>query len=219
MTNKNNARIDSVKLLDDLSVVFPAAALFSVQQVTATGNLLVNTAYNGSSVTNMLLPASSLAAGKTDTVKLTVKLSSELSGTLENKSTMEGKSGFGWLSIGSNDPFRGTGETVRIPTAFVLPETGLDIPSGFSPNHDGINDKFVIRHPGNVSINLKVFNRWGNIVYGSPEYKDDWDGRGAAGSILGNDLPDGTYYYIVIATNKTTGKISRFTGDITIKRQ
>jgi hypothetical protein len=105
MTNKNNARIDSVKLLDDLSVVFPAAALFSVQQVTATGNLLINTAYNGKSITNMLLPASSLAAGKTDTVKLAVKLSSELSGTLENKSTMEGKSQFGWLSIGSNDPF------------------------------------------------------------------------------------------------------------------
>jgi hypothetical protein len=56
-------------------------------------------------------------------------------------------------------------------------------------------------------------------VYGSPEYKDDWDGRGVAGSIIGNDLPDGTYYYIVIATNKTTGKISRLTGDITIKRQ
>jgi hypothetical protein len=91
MTNKNNARIDSVKLLDDLSAVFPATAQFSVQQVTATGNLLINTAYNGNSIIDMLLPGSSLAAGKTDTVKLAVKLSSELSGTLENKSTMEGK--------------------------------------------------------------------------------------------------------------------------------
>jgi gliding motility-associated-like protein len=219
MANKNSARIDSVKLLDDLSAVFPATAQYSVDKVTATGNLLVNTAYNGSTVSNMLLPGSWIAAGATDTVKLTVKLFSELSGTLENKSTMQGKSQYGLISIVSNDPIRSNGDLVRSPTPFVLPETALDIPSGFSPNHDGVNDKFVIRHPGNMSINLKVFNRWGNIIYGSSDYKDDWDGRGTQGNIIGADLPDGTYYYVIIATNKTTGKISRQTGDVTIKRQ
>ncbi|MES2371048.1 MAG: gliding motility-associated C-terminal domain-containing protein [Bacteroidota bacterium] len=219
MTNKHTARIDSVKLTDDLSIVFPALAIFNVQQVTATGNLIVNPSYNGTGVTNMLLPASWLAPGTTDTVKLVVRLASELSGTLENKSTMDAKSQFGWLSIASNDPLRGNGDLARNPTPFVLPETSLDIPSGFSPNRDGINDKFVIRHPADVSINLKVFNRWGNIVHASADYKDDWDGRGTQSNMIGAELPDGTYYYVIVATNKTTGKIVRSTGDITIKRQ
>ncbi|WP_197057322.1 Ig-like domain-containing protein, partial [Alistipes sp. ZOR0009] len=79
--------------------------------------------------------------------------------------------------------------------------SGLDvkIPDGFSPNGDGVNDRFVIKgletYPNNV---LRIFNRWGNIVYQMKGYDNSWDGKnGGKGLHIGVDLPDGTYYYIL----------------------
>lgn len=71
----------------------------------------------------------------------------------------------------------------------------LVIYSGFSPNGDNINDTFMIDgiddYPNNE---LTVFNRWGNQVFYRRGYTTDggWDGRWE-----GNDLPDGTYFYIL----------------------
>jgi gliding motility-associated-like protein len=38
---------------------------------------------------------------------------------------------------------------------------------------------------------LLVFNRWGNEVYRSEDYQNDWEG-----TAFGKDLPDGTYFYL-----------------------
>jgi gliding motility-associated-like protein len=83
-------------------------------------------------------------------------------------------------------------------TVSVICDT-LDIPNGFSPNNDGTNDTFVIDgidgYPGNV---LFIYNRWGNLVYKKKEYANEWDGRSNVnGVIFGEELPNGTYYYIL----------------------
>ena len=71
---------------------------------------------------------------------------------------------------------------------------GNFIPSGFSPNGDGVNDVFHVeaieRFPGN---SLVVFNRWGEEVYRKDGYQNDWDGSGKSGGAL----PDGNYFYIL----------------------
>jgi hypothetical protein len=70
-----------------------------------------------------------------------------------------------------------------------------------------------------MEINLEVYNRWGNLVFKSPDYKNEFDGRGnQPNNILGAELPDGTYYYIVLATDKTTSSVKKFAGFITLKR-
>lgn len=72
------------------------------------------------------------------------------------------------------------------------------IPEGFSPDEDGVNDKFVIYGLGGKSASIKVFNRWGNLVYESDNYQNNWDGVCTTGWILtGERLPEGTYYYLV----------------------
>ena len=125
----------------------------------------------------------------------------------------------GTFTVNSNDPLEGDGLTVRIPTKFTIPSIDIFIPSGFSPNRDGVNDYFVITRPFNTSINLEIFNRWGNLVYKSADYKNDWDGRrNQPNNILSEPLPDGTYYYIVTATDKTTGNTRKFASFITLKR-
>jgi large repetitive protein len=75
----------------------------------------------------------------------------------------------------------------------------LFIPNMFSPNADGINDLFVIRglqkYPNNSLI---IINRWGNKVFEADPYNNDWDGTTQFGpTIGGNELPIGTYYYIL----------------------
>ncbi|MBK7966549.1 MAG: gliding motility-associated C-terminal domain-containing protein [Bacteroidetes bacterium] len=83
-------------------------------------------------------------------------------------------------------------------TVSVICDT-LDIPNGFSPNGDGTNDYFVIdgigEYPGNI---LYIYNRWGNLVYKKKEYSNQWDGRSNVNGVMfGEELPNGTYYYIL----------------------
>ncbi|MFI5205059.1 MAG: gliding motility-associated C-terminal domain-containing protein, partial [Flavobacteriales bacterium] len=69
----------------------------------------------------------------------------------------------------------------------------LTIPNVFSPNGDGSNDVFFIKnlesHPGSI---LTIFNRWGQVLYESKDYKNDWKAPGIA---------DGVYYYTVTLTD------------------
>ena len=92
--------------------------------------------------------------------------------------------------------------------------TGFTIPDGFSPNGDAINDTFVIQRSSNLTINLIVFNRWGNKVFEQANYANDWEGTG----INNQALPEGTYYRIVEAINNTTGQTQKLSGVITLKR-
>lgn len=86
----------------------------------------------------------------------------------------------------------------------------LDSPTGFSPNNNGFNDRFVIKGLENSSSNeLTIFNRQGNVVYRAVNYNNDWEGRNQSGV----PLPEDTYYYILSIDNKYSYK-----GFIVLKR-
>ncbi|MDX2302653.1 MAG: PKD domain-containing protein [Microscillaceae bacterium] len=71
------------------------------------------------------------------------------------------------------------------------------IPEGFSPNGDGVNDGFVIVGAENYQkIWLRIYNRWGNLVYENENYRNNWEGIANRGNLTGQSLPDGTYYYV-----------------------
>lgn len=73
-----------------------------------------------------------------------------------------------------------------------------NIPKGVSPNDDGKNDNFNLAGL-NVS-KLSIFNRYGEKVYSLNNYTNQWKGQ----SDNGNELPTGTYYYVIeIADQKT----------------
>jgi len=74
------------------------------------------------------------------------------------------------------------------------------IPSGFSPNSDGINDGFNIQ--GLLTIfdkfELKIFNRYGTLIYQGGDELGFWDGKSNKGiNNVGEQLPVGTYYYVL----------------------
>ena len=65
------------------------------------------------------------------------------------------------------------------------------VPDVISPNGDGLNDFFTIRCADFKQVSLKIFNRWGDLVYESANYDNNW-----GGAHEGADLPPGPYYYI-----------------------
>ncbi|WP_031446155.1 T9SS C-terminal target domain-containing protein [Arenibacter algicola] len=70
----------------------------------------------------------------------------------------------------------------------------------FSPNNDGLNDVFFIEciesYPNNY---LQIFNRWGQRVFETTGYKNDWHGTVSKTNYMGSDknLPVGTYFYLL----------------------
>ncbi len=67
------------------------------------------------------------------------------------------------------------------------------VPEGFSPNNDGTNDYFEIPDLKEFpQASLKVFNRWGGLIFESNRYDNRWDGR-----YDGEDVPQGTYFYLL----------------------
>ena len=57
---------------------------------------------------------------------------------------------------------------------------------------DLVNDKFEIQGI-NDRFGIRIFNRWGNLLYEEKPYLNQWDGINNNGSLLNN----GTYYYIL----------------------
>ena len=66
------------------------------------------------------------------------------------------------------------------------------IPEGISPNNDGYNDSFELK--GYDVKSLKIYNRYGKLVFNTTNYNDTWEGQ----SNEGNKLPVGTYFYHMI---------------------
>ncbi|MCA1806818.1 MAG: gliding motility-associated C-terminal domain-containing protein, partial [Actinobacteria bacterium] len=71
----------------------------------------------------------------------------------------------------------------------------LEMPEGISPNGDGDNDYFVVRGIDAYEDNeIKIFNRWGNVVYQMNNYDNSWNGE----SNTGDQLPDATYFVVLL---------------------
>ena len=68
---------------------------------------------------------------------------------------------------------------------------GCEIPKGISPNNDGDNDSWDLS--GYDVTKVEIFNRYGTKVFSKSSYTNEWHGQ----SDNGNELPDGTYYYVI----------------------
>jgi len=85
--------------------------------------------------------------------------------------------------------------------------------NAFSPNGDGINDRWVVTNgPCTTRSRVKVFNRYGALVFIDNDYKNNWDG-----SFNGSPLPDGTYYYTVTFL-LINGNLETRSGNVTVIR-
>lgn len=98
----------------------------------------------------------------------------------------------------------------------VTKERGIYIPNVFSPNSDGINDKFYIMGRGYAQILIfQIFDRWGNLVFSQNQGSINDQSIGWNGLIDGKQIENGvfSYYAKVIYLDEIE---ESFYGDVTL---
>jgi len=100
-------------------------------------------------------------------------------------------------------------DTVRKEiTVVLLP----DVPSAFSPNGDGQNDLFLVRGGPFKSINVRVYNNWGQLIFETNDQLEGWNG-----TYNGTEQPISVFVWVV-EVEMFTGKKIKKTGDVTLLR-
>ena len=99
----------------------------------------------------------------------------------------------------------------------VTPDFSLYIPNTFTPDGNGLNDVF---QPLGVGINedkyrMDIYDRWGENIFSSTEFKKGWDGSVNGGS---KAVPQGVYTYKIVVTDLEGNKRSKI-GHVTVIRQ
>lgn len=70
-----------------------------------------------------------------------------------------------------------------------------ELPNVFTPNGDGINDIYtpILPYSGVSRIQMKIFNRMGNLIFETTSADINWDGTDQKSS---KELPTGVFYYV-----------------------
>lgn len=232
--NYGSRPLSNIQLRDSLETVFADSTEFIISApitVSAGSKLKLNEDFNGRNNINMLVADSStLAPGASDTLMIKLRILTQKKGNTIFTNTIYGTAKDTTATVtdmsqaGMNpDPDAdGNPGNNNIPTLVRLGEGSgeppvLDslaiVPEGFSPNHDGVGDKFVIKGVNNTTRNAKIYiyNRWGTLIYKNEDFgkSDGWDGIANNGLMVLNkvqEVPDGTYYYVLIVDDLWNGK-------------
>lgn len=95
----------------------------------------------------------------------------------------------------------------------VLSEVIAYVPNTFTPNGDDYNNtwKVVLAGVEEPSIDIKVFNRWGEMVYHSTDPNEAWDGM-----YQGKSVPSGLYSYVITADDAISTEMHEWKGSLKI---
>jgi gliding motility-associated-like protein len=99
-------------------------------------------------------------------------------------------------------------DTMQVEVRDCESDGSIRLGNAISPNGDGVNDYLVVEGEGIVDFNLKIYNRFGEMLFESSSVQEQWDGKR-------NDqaVQQGVYVYIITARNskrsiKKTGTVS-----------
>ncbi|MBV8255667.1 MAG: PKD domain-containing protein [Chitinophaga sp.] len=100
----------------------------------------------------------------------------------------------------------------------ICDNANIFIPNTFSPNKDGVNDIFYIRGRGVQEVkSLRIFNRWGQLVFERTNFNTDDISKGWDGTFKGEMLPPDVYVYFVEVICDTGGS-GLLKGNLTLLR-
>lgn len=95
-------------------------------------------------------------------------------------------------------------------------EGGIFVPEVFTPNHDGINDVLNVYHAEAITFELRIFNRWGSVIFTTDTNGANWDG-----TYLGKPCMEGVYPWKINyqpRSSNTTSKTIFKTGQVLLVR-
>jgi gliding motility-associated-like protein len=220
LTNTRIEPIHELQIKEDLRKTFPAPIEFVVLGLETTGILTAATGFDGGASVNLLATGITLPGNTQDSIKLTIRIRPNgYFGEINNLVDAYAQGRWGLLAKQSIDISRSQGRLYGpgLPTLSMIDPLTSRIPDIITPNNDGFNDRFIVERSSNTKVSLKIFNRWGSIVYTDPDYKNDWDGRSSMGGGQ-HPLPRGNYYYLVDITSTTAPAKEVRKGYLIIKR-
>lgn len=113
-----------------------------------------------------------------------------------NPSTFYPQPGIYPIELIAINSITGCIDTFRLD--YFVDTVGITLPSAFTPkNLDGKNDFFRSAYLNMASVNIKIFNRWGALIYESNDLDFEWDG-----TFNGEPVPVGTYPYLLSGYGK-----------------
>jgi gliding motility-associated-like protein len=217
VTNKTANPIRNIQIEDDLTKTFVSPLTFHVETVTSGNKFTANQLYDGKIEIKTLQGADRLQGFESDTVRIRIKIyPNGFVGTISNQALMSGYSDVN----GPIRKFRSDNGNLNIdpqPTLSEIKQIIYNANNGFTPNGDGFNDTYVIVHSEEIRLDISIFNRWGSLVYESKDYKNDWNGKGM-GIYSDQDMPTGTYYYVVKLYDVNNALMNQYKGYLTLKR-
>ncbi|SEI40318.1 gliding motility-associated C-terminal domain-containing protein [Dyadobacter koreensis] len=92
----------------------------------------------------------------------------------------------------------------KLDVNFGVCDASVFIPDIFTPNGDHINDAFDIVISNGEGVDLRIYDRWGNIVHHGKKSEIPWDGK-----VNGTDALIGTYTYVLQYKNNRGHEFTR----------
>ncbi len=90
--------------------------------------------------------------------------------------------------------------------------SAFGMPNIFTPNGDGLNDRFFpVKSPNVVLLDFKVWNRWGKMVYNNESGDEGWDGKQGGKEALSD-------VYVFYLRYQEGGSVKKLEGDVTLVR-
>lgn len=86
------------------------------------------------------------------------------------------------------------GKVVQSAPIQIYDQCPLEVPNVLTLNNDNINEYLIIQNLEDYdAVQLRIFNRWGELVYENDDYQNDWSGE----TKNGKALTEGVYFYTV----------------------
>jgi gliding motility-associated-like protein len=92
----------------------------------------------------------------------------------------------------------------------VIKEAHLNYPAAFTPNGDNLNDVFLVFGQFVEKFEMKIFNRWGELLFTTNNLDTGWDGK-----YKGNIQPEGTYVFVANLTD-LAGRTFKRSGSVVL---
>ncbi|MCT4582851.1 MAG: gliding motility-associated C-terminal domain-containing protein [Flavobacteriales bacterium] len=98
-------------------------------------------------------------------------------------------------------------------TIIVLEDLLMYVPNSFTPDGDGLNDVFIPHISGEKenSYHLKIFNRWGNLIFESSDKNNGWDG-----TINSEYVKNDTYIWKIEVTDNIKNEEHQYIGYVSL---
>jgi gliding motility-associated-like protein len=97
-------------------------------------------------------------------------------------------------------------------TVIIEPEFTFYIPNAFSPDGNGKNDVFAPKGEEITEFTMRIFDRWGELIYSTDDINKGWDGRAKGGTDIAQE---GVYVY-QIELRDFRHKLHRYNGHVTL---